>query len=304
MPDDFATPMSISRRRLVAALAAAPFLVAWSGIRDRRLPDFASIETQTAGRLGVAALDLASGRTISHRGGERFAMCSTFKWLLAALVLNKVDQEEESLNRRVVYSAQDLVPYSPVTKPQAGEVGMTVAGLCSAAVTYSDNTAANLLIESLGGPPGFTARVRQFGDATTRLDRVEPALNENAPNDPRDTSSPLAMLELMRKFLFGPMLTAPSRAMLRDWMIACNTGLDRLRAGFPADWIAGDKTGTSSHDANNDVGFAIAPGNESAGPGPLIVVSFMNIPDPFTPAANAIHASVARDVVRVLLERG
>jgi len=303
MPDDFAKPISISRRRFIAALAATPFLAAWSGTRDRRLPDLAGLETQSGGRLGVAALDLASGRTISHRGDERFAMCSTFKWLLAGLVLNKVDQGDESPDRRIAYSERDLVPYSPVTQPQAGQGGMTVAGLCSAAVTYSDNTAANLLVASLGGPAGFTARVRRFGDDTTRLDRLEPGLNENAPDDPRDTSSPLAMLGLMHRFLFGPMLTEQSRATLQGWMIACNTGLDRLRAGFPAGWIAGDKTGTSSNQVNNDVAFAISPENGSPVPGPLIVVSFMNTPDPFTPAANAIHASVAREVVRAVLDQ-
>jgi len=281
------------------AAAATPFVTAFSGLPGRPQPNFSAIEAPTGGRIGVAALDMASGRTISHRGDERFAMCSTFKWLLAALVLNRVDLDEERLARRIIFTRDDLVTYSPVTEPHASQGGMTIGELCKATVSRSDNTAANFLIESLGGPSGFTARVRAFGDATTRLDRIEPQLNENAPGDPRDTSTPLSMLGLMRDFLFGSHLTEQSRTLLRDWMIETNTGLDRLRAGFPPNWIAGDKTGTSSNDANNDVAFAMPPTTEPTGWGPVIVVSFTNAPNPATRKANAVHASVASEVIRV-----
>lgn len=306
-----------TRRSLVMLAAAAPLLQAGTLLPGQdsaqagpdiaapisAAPDFAAIEARTGGRIGVAALDLGTGQTVSHRGDERFAMCSTFKWLLAGLVLQRVERGEEDLERRIEYTAEDLVFHSPVTQNHTGPGGMTIGELCSATIRTSDNTAANLLIASLGGPDGFTERVRAAGDTVTRLDRLEPALNQNAPGDPRDTSSPLAMLGLMRLFLFGDALNDTNRRRLQDWMIAANTGLDRLRAGLPEGWIAGDKTGTSNNNANNDVAFAIPPQDAPAGPGPLLLVSFIDAPDPATPETNAIHRSVAEEAVRTFLGR-
>ena len=219
------------------------------------LEQLAELERRHGGRLGVAILDTATGRRINHRGEERFPMASTFKWLLVAQVLQRVDAGEESLDRRVVFPASDLVSYSPVTEQHAGEPGMTVAELCEAAITWSDNTAANLLLATVGGPEGFTAFARSLGDEWTRLDRIEPDLNEATPGDPRDTTTPAAMLRDLHVVLLGDVLSTKSRDRLTDWLIANRTGDDRLRAGLPG-WRVGDKTGSGMHAATNDLAIA------------------------------------------------
>ena len=154
---------------------------------------FASLEQDSGGRLGIALLDVKSGRSASYRQTERFPLTSTFKLLAAAAVLSMVDAGSTSLNARVVLQESDLVTYSPATKPRVGGDGMSLLELCEAAITVSDNTAANLLLPKVGGPAGLTRFARQLGDPVTRLDRDEPTLNENNPGDPRDTSTPNAL---------------------------------------------------------------------------------------------------------------
>ncbi|MEM7767755.1 MAG: class A beta-lactamase [Pseudomonadota bacterium] len=300
-----ATPHRPNRRSTLLGLATLGLLPACNdGQRlDETVPEAAltdpiiDIEDATGGRIGVAAINLTTGERFTHRSGERHAMCSAFKWLLAALVLRRVEREQESLTRLVRYTAEDIVSYSPVTQPRI-DTGMTVSDLCAAAVSTSDNTATNLLLATLGGPEGFTAQIRELGDTTTRLDRWEPALNENAEGDPRDTTTPDAMLDLMARLLFADALTPPSQETLRGWMIEASTGLQRLRAGLPTDWIAGDKTGTSTNDQSNDVAFAIDP---TGATGPLLIVSFLNVPEPMSDERNFAHAAIARELVNRLV---
>jgi hypothetical protein len=182
---------------------------------------------------------------VSHRGDERFALCSTFKLLAAAFVLARVDRNEESLTRRIAYARDYLVDYSPITEKHIGE-GLTLGDICEAAVTVSDNTAGNLLLDSFGGPAKLTAYLRSLGDRVTRLDRREPELNEVRPGDPRDTTAPVAMLEILRKTVLGTALSASSRKQLIAWLVANKTGDKRLRAGVPRGWRVGDKTGSGS----------------------------------------------------------
>ncbi len=233
-------------------------------------------------------------------------MCSTFKWLLGAVVLQKVEQGTEQLNRKITWTADDLVFYSPITKPlveksNTGIATLSISELCHATLSTSDNTAANLLLNTMGGPAGLTLAVRGFGDRTTRLDRYEPQLNENAPNDPRDTSTPLAMMGLMQRILFGDVLTQVSKETLKDWMIANVTGKTRLRAGLPENWTAGDRTGTSEKDANNNLAFATAPAGTAPVNGPLLIVSFTNAPNPTSAKANEVHARIARVISTALI---
>lgn len=195
-------------------------------------PKIAALEKSSGGRLGVAVLDTGSGARFGYRATERFPMCSTFKLLAVSAVLTRVDQGKESLGRVVHYTQQDLLEYAPVTKLHVG-TGMPVSALCEAAITWSDNTAANLLVNTIGGPAGVTAFARKLGDGITRLDRNEPALNEALPDDPRDTSTPLAMLTNLRRLALGNTLAPASRARLLAWLVANKTGDKRLRAGFP-----------------------------------------------------------------------
>lgn len=287
-----------SRRSLLAASLAAtvamPLARVFAQTADAGpVARLAALERRHGGQLGVAILDTVGGRRINHRGEERFPMCSTFKWLAAALVLARVDRGEERLDRRVGFDAKDLVSYSPVTEKHAGAPGMTVAELCDAAVTLSDNTAGNLLLASFGGPAALTAFARSIGDTRTRLDRIEPELNEALPGDPRDTTTPAAMLGDLRELLLGDTLSPASRAQLTAWLVANKTGDARLRAGVPADWRAGDKTGTSnSRGATNDVAILWPPGR-----GPLLVAAYYIDAVAATPEQrSAVLADVGRIV--------
>ena len=252
----------ITRRELLTgSLLAGPALLNLrADAQDGALPrGVAVLERRYGGRLGVAVLDTARNRLITYRGHERFPLCSTHKFLSAAFVLARVDRKEESLARRVVYAREALVSYSPVTEKHAGKGGLTVGALCEAALTLSDNTAANLLLETFGGPAGLTAHLRSLGDGITRLDRREPELNEARPGDPRDTTTPVAMLEDMHKILLGAALSPPSRHQLDAWLVACRTGGKRLRAGVPPGWRVGDKTGSGEHNATNDIAVLWPP---------------------------------------------
>ena len=231
---------------------------------------FAALEARAGGRLGVAVLDTATGARAGWRADERFAMCSTFKLLLAALILKQVDEGAERLDRAIAVTAADLTPHAPVTEKRVGGT-MTVGELCQATITTSDNPAANLLLGACGGPPAVTAFVRTLGDEITRLDRVEPAMNNQAvaEGDLRDTTSPAAMAATMAAILLDGALTPASRETLTGWLKATETGPDRLRAGLPAGWVIGHKTGTGEDGPTNDIAIVWPPGRA-----PLMVAAY------------------------------
>jgi beta-lactamase class A len=279
----------LSRRAAIAGALAAPVLGSLARAQDDRL---AALERRHGGRLGVAALNLATGKRIGHRVDERFLMCSTFKALLAGFVLARVDRKEDKLDRRIVFERKDLSPYSPITETRVGGAGMMLAELCQATVILSDNGAANILLRNLGGPAAVTAWLRATGDTVTRLDRMEPELNaHDGPGDARDTTTPTAMLETLRRLLFAETLSRPSRHQLAAWLIENKTGDKRLRAGFGSDWTVGDKTGTSSDKVGNshDVGVAW-----SATRGAVIVTAYCDMPGASGDARNAVIAEVGR----------
>ena len=263
----------------------------------------AGIEKKSGGRLGCAVLDTADGRRLTHRGDERFPMCSTFKMAAAALVLHRVDEGQERLERRIVFGQGDILPYAPVAKEHVGGEGMTVAELCGAAVSLSDNTAANLLLASFGGPAALTAFLRKIGDGQTRLDRTEPTLNTAIPGDPRDTTTPLAMLGTLRRLVLGDVLKPASRTMLVDWMKECQTGLKALRVGVPEDWKEGDKTGNGDYGTSNDIAVFWPPTPGAAGitaavliRGPVLVTAYLTETKLPSEGRAAILAEVGRAV--------
>lgn len=262
-----------------------------AGWPPRLIDAFARIEAEGGGRLGVALLDTGSGARAEHRGTERFPLCSTFKLLAASAVLARVDQGDERLDRRVQFAPDDLVTYSPATQPRAGGAGMTLAELCEAAVVLSDNTAANLLLGAIGGPAGLTAYLRGLGDATTRLDRIEPDLNAATPGDVRDTTSPVAMTDNLQRLVLGEALSARSRDQLTTWLVGNRTGDARLRAGLPQDWRVGDKTGTGDHDTANDVAV-LWPRRRA----PLVLTVYLTGAPGAIERRNSAIAAVARAV--------
>jgi beta-lactamase class A len=255
--------MALTATVLPALLLAAP----------RRLTtlsaDLKRLEALNGGRLGVAVFDTGSGEHADHRGEERFPMCSTFKFLLAAAVLQRVDRGQEHPDRNVAVPAGPLLSHSPLTLPHAGGT-MPVEALCHAVLNQSDNTAANLLLTSIGGPPGVTQFARSIGDTVTRLDRTEPDLNESRDQDPRDTTSPVAMAVNLQRILLGTMLTAHSREQMVQWMRGSVTGLERLRAKLPATWRAADKSGSNGSHTSNDIAVLWPPGRA-----PVIVTAYL-----------------------------
>lgn len=239
--------------------------------------EMSRLEVATHGRLGVAAIDTATGTTHQYRGDERFPMCSTFKLLAVAAVLHRVDRGKESLDRHISYGKSDLLEYAPVTSQHVRDGYMTVEALCEAAIELSDNTAANLLLSTMGGPPAVTQYARSLGDPVTRLDRTEPALNRDLPGDERDTTAPLAMARDMHEILLGDALSQTSREPLIAWLAASQTGLHLLRAGVPGTWRAGDKSGMGGEDnafgdseTRNDVAIFWPPHGA-----PLIVAAYL-----------------------------
>jgi beta-lactamase class A len=256
----------------------------------------AEIEAASGGRLGVSIVDTTSGLHAGLRTDERFPMCSTFKLLVAGAVLARTDRGEEDLQRRVVFSQSDVVSNSPATSKHTreltGKAGMSIAELCKAAITLSDNTAANLLLATFGGPAGLTAFARSLGDGVTRLDRIEPTLNEGTPGDLRDTTTPNAMLGNLRELLLGERLSSSSRAQLLAWLAANETGGARIRAKLPKDRGVGDKTGTGDHGTANDVAILWPPGR-----GPVLVTVYLTETDGDAARSNAAIADVGALVV-------
>lgn len=282
-------------RRTVAAgaLLAPVFPVALARAEDSfaALPRrFAELEKASGGRLGIAAFDTRSGRAASWRGDERFPIASTFKALAAAAVLARVDAGETMLDKIVRFPSSDLVTYSPVTKDFADK-GMPLDAICAAAVELSDNTAGNLMLREIGGPPGLTAFARRIGDSVTRLDRWETALNEAAPGDARDTTSPRAMLEDLRRLALGDILSSRSRAKLIGWLKGCRTSADRMRARLPAGWSVGDKTGAGERGTMNDVGLLWPPDGA-----PVLLTIYLT----GTTRSQAEKASVQAEIGRVV----
>ncbi|MEO8809377.1 MAG: class A beta-lactamase [Rhodanobacter sp.] len=263
-------------------------LAAHAAAGDRADARLQTLERRYGGRLGVSVLDTGTGQRVARRGDERFLMCSTFKVLAVAAVLARVDAGKEALDRRIVFGADVLLDYAPATRQHVGAPGMTVAELCAAAITLSDNSAANLLLASLGGPMAVTRFLRALGDPVTRLDRIEPELNVGGPGDLRDTTTPDAMLDTLQRLLLGHVLTEVSRARLIGWLSGCTTGTDKLRAGVPADWQAGDKTG-SAHDQSNDVALFWPPKRK-----PILVTAYYAGSSSDSKQRSAVLAEVGR----------
>ena len=280
---------SLSRRHLVFALASLPLAVAAAPATGEA--DFAAVERELKGELGVAAIDTATGRSIGYRQDQRFPMCSTFKVVLAAAVLARAAGEPGLLDRRLSLPKSVFVEWSPITgKHVDGE--LSVAQLCAATLQYSDNTAANVLLREVGGPAGLTRHARALGDEHFRLDRWETELNTATPGDERDTTTPLAMARTLQKLLLLDGLPPAGRNTLRDWMLGNTTGAARIRAGVPAGWQVADKTGTGSYGSANDIAVIYPPGKP-----PIVLAIYTRQPEKNANARNDIIAQAAKIAV-------
>ncbi|MEU6991237.1 class A beta-lactamase [Streptomyces sp. NPDC046465] len=299
---------SASRRTIIGAAAAAPVLLSVSGTASAKasaapgsgaFPEtqrrLRALEDGYPGRIGVHALHTGTGATVGYRADERFAIASTFKVLAAGAILRRArEQEPGLLDILIRYGRGDLVAYSPRTEMHL-ETGMTVRELCDAAVTYSDNSAANLLMRRIGGPSGITEFARSLGDSRTRLDRWETDLNSNIPGDRRDTTTPAVMTANLHKLVVGDALHPLDRGQLTRWLVENTTGDKRIRAGLPAGWRVGDKTGSPAYGGVNDVAVAWPPKQD-----PLVISVYTTRLDPDTPGEDRIAEDITRVVVDAL----
>jgi beta-lactamase class A len=250
---------------------------------------FAQLETRVGGRIGVAAFDPATKKRVEYRAQERFLMCSTFKVLAVAAVLKRVDEKKEKLDRFVAYTEAQLLEYAPVTRAHVKEGGMTLEALCAAAISQSDNTAANLLLDAIGGPKGVTDLARNIGDAFTRLDRKEPELNVATPGDERDTTTPAAMASNLQRLLDSDVLSHESRTRLEGWMVANETGSKLIRSSLPAEWRVGDKTGRGGKGSTNDIAILRPPTG-----GPIFIAIYTEAPNESPEGRDRLVAETAK----------
>ncbi len=287
---------AVARRTVLAAAAALlpraharaatpPSAKALQAAREH----IVAIEKRNGGRLGVAVLDTGSGAHVEHRANERFPMCSTFKFLAAAAILGRVDAGKARLDQEIPYGPSDLLTYAPVTKAHVGAGSMTLGELCAAAIEWSDNTAANLLLGVIGGPTAVTQYARSIGDAVTRLDRTEPTLNTAIQGDARDTTSPDAMLHDMKAILLGNALSARSRQQLEAWMVDDKVSANRLRAGLPSSWRVGDKTGSGDNGTANTIAILWLLRRA-----PILATVYLTESPSSVEIRNAVHADVGR----------
>ncbi len=251
-------------------------------------------------RLGVCLLDTATSEQAGNRMDEHFAMCSTFKLAMVGACLRASDAGRLNLAETLPYTEEDLLSWAPVTRKNLDRGGLSIAELARAAQQFSDGTAANLLVRRLGGPAAVTALFREMGDPVTRLDRYEPSLGMVLSADLRDTTTPLAMSRLVQRLTTGDLLSAAARQRLLQWMADTNTGPKRLRAGLPADWRVGNKTGTG-RDAGttnkcNDIAIAYPPGQA-----PIIICAYYDSGE-FTEQIEDRHQAVLAEVGRIAAE--
>ena len=209
------------------------------------------------------------------------------------MALKRVATEPGLLSRMVPIIAEDMSNYTPVTRAHVGGA-MSVEALCQAAVQYSDNTAANLLMRLLGGPAGVTRFARTIGDDSFRLDRWEPALNaavpgrsaghDHAGSDARGSAADRCGQS-----------AGPARARDAHGLDARQPdGVTRIRAAVPAEWVAGDKSGGGDYGTTNDAAVLWQPGQA-----PLVLVVY------FTQRAKDATArdAVVADAARIALDR-
>ena len=282
-----------------AALRASP---AGAAVATRRFDATTRLQPLEVGqaRLGVCFLDTATGEANGNRMEEHFAMCSTFKLALVAACLREADQGRLDLAQVLTYSEADLLPWAPVTRRNLASGGMSIAALAQAAQELSDGVAANLLVKRLGGPAAVTAKFRDMGDTVTRLDRYEPDLGLVLSADLRDTTTPLAMAHLVRRITTGELLQGRSRERLLQWMQNTDTGRHRLRAGLPAEWRSGNKTGTGRTEGTtnkcNDVAITFPPGRP-----PIIIAAYFDSGE-YTAQTERRHEAVVAEVGRIAAE--
>jgi beta-lactamase class A len=296
---------SSRRRTLLLAALAAPLAIAATRTRARNAAltlsearaQLAQLEASSNGRLGVFAYDTVFGTRLTYREQERFAICSTFKTVVVGAILKRSEEDADLLQKRIYYEEREVLAsgYAPITRKHLQE-GMSIADLCAAALQYSDNAAANLLMKELDGPDAVTAFARTTGDEAFRLDRWEPEPNSALPGDVRDTSTPQAMAFTLQRLTLGEALGEAQRGQLQAWMLGNTTGDQRIRAGVPRTWMVADKTGTGDYGTTNDIAVLLPPGGAS-----VVISIFFTQTEQHAKPRDDVLAAATRIAVQTLM---
>ncbi len=290
--------LNVLRRHVLRVTALLP-LLAMAPVHADESSDMnaalTTLERQLGGRIGMVAIDTGSGKRIAFRGDERFPMCSSFKMVLAAAILKKSVANPGLMQKKISIAPADMLHHAPITAKHQGGT-MPVEALCDAAVRYSDNPAANLLLNEVSGPTGLTAFARSIGDKALRSDRRELELNAAVPGDVRDTTTPSAMAGTVQALLLGKALPPAQQQQLKDWMLRNTTGDGKIRAGVPAQWAVAEKTGNCGrYGASNDSGVMYPPGRA-----PIVLAIYTSRPKQDDQGSDAIIAAVAKLVAEKL----
>ena len=258
-----------------------------------------SAENELGARIGLAVHDLETEQRWEYRSDERFPLSSTFKTLACANVLHNVDISQEKIDRVVRFSKSNLVTYSPVTEKHVGKKGMSLGELCQATLSTSDNSAANFILQAIGGPKSLTQFLRSIGDDITRLDRWETELNEATPKDKRDTTTPIAMITTLEKLVVGETLSTESRQQLQSWLKGNEVGDALFRKGVPSDWIVADRTGAGGYGSRAITAVMWPPGRK-----PIVAALYITETDASFEDRDAVIAKIGTEIAKtVLVER-
>ncbi|WP_419831642.1 class A beta-lactamase [Endozoicomonas atrinae] len=237
----------MTKRSLFFSLVAFPlFFLSPYALAHPVSELISDLENRYGGQIGVAVLDTSDQSLWHYQGNTRFPLMSTFKTLACAKLLADVDQQKQKLTTESLIERESLVTYSPVTESLVGQK-ITLEQACEATMSTSDNTAANLVLASIGGPQKLTDFLRSAGDSITRLDRIEPELNESHPGDNRDTTTPLAITNTLNQLILGNTLSDVSRAQLKTWMMGNQVADNLLRSVLPEGWSIADRSGAGGH---------------------------------------------------------
>lgn len=282
----------------LACIFASFFATSVYALDTTKLTKVVQAEEKTLqARVGMAVFDTNTGETWQYRGDERFPLNSTHKAFACAALLAKVDEKSLTLDQPVSIRKEMLVPYSPITEKSLAPQTITFGDVCHAAVSYSDNTAANVVFDAIGGPTGFTSYMRSIGDEKTRLDRKEPELNEATPGDVHDTTTPNAIVNSLRKILLGDVLSVSSRAELTQWMLTDQVAGALLRASLPSDWKIADKTGAGGYGSRSIVAVIWPPSKQ-----PLVVGIYVTQTKASMQASNQAIAKIGTALKEAIVQ--
>lgn len=273
------------KKLLIVAIILLTFL---TGCKTRTADlNFRELETKYNAQIGVYVRDTNDDSEIAYNADERFAYCSTHKFLSVGALLQRKNLDE--LDKRIFFSAEEILPFSAITKAHV-DSGLTLAEICEAALRISDNTAANLVLEELGGVAAFRESLRAIGDDVTEPARLELELNIFSPDSIEDTSTPRQLANDLELYLLGDILSDEKKSLLAKWMSDNAITDDLIKAGVPQDWKVLDKSGAGiNYGTRNDVAIIFPPNKK-----PIVVAIMTRRNEESARFDNALIEEIAR----------